>query len=120
MGRGQVVRHQVLVLAFGGSNPSAPAKKLTHCDTNIMQDIARFLDKDGLVTLWPKKRADKDLVLAYLAEKFEFGRSYHENEVNEILKQWHTFVDWPLLRRELFDQGYFDRDLAGTDYRRVK
>lgn len=25
MGRGQVVRHQVLVLAFGGSNPSAPA-----------------------------------------------------------------------------------------------
>lgn len=26
MGRGQVVRHQVLVLAFGGSNPSALAK----------------------------------------------------------------------------------------------
>jgi len=25
VGRGQVVRHQVLVLAFGGSNPSAPA-----------------------------------------------------------------------------------------------
>lgn len=26
MGRGQVVRHMVLVHAFGGSNPSAPAK----------------------------------------------------------------------------------------------
>ena len=26
MGRRQVVRHQVLVLAFGGSNPSAPAR----------------------------------------------------------------------------------------------
>lgn len=26
MGVGQVVRHQVLVLAFGGSNPSPPAK----------------------------------------------------------------------------------------------
>ncbi len=25
MGRGQVVRHQVLVLVFGGSSPSAPA-----------------------------------------------------------------------------------------------
>ena len=25
MGRRQVVRHQVLVLAFGGSNPSGPA-----------------------------------------------------------------------------------------------
>lgn len=29
MGRGQVVRHQVLVLAFGGSNPSAPAIEKT-------------------------------------------------------------------------------------------
>lgn len=27
MGRGQVVRHQVLVLAFSGSNPFAPAKE---------------------------------------------------------------------------------------------
>ncbi len=27
MGCGQVVRHQVLVLAFGGSNPSTPAMK---------------------------------------------------------------------------------------------
>ena len=26
MGRGQVVRHQFLVLAFAGSNPAAPAK----------------------------------------------------------------------------------------------
>jgi hypothetical protein len=26
MGCGQVVRHQVLVLAFGGSNPSIPAR----------------------------------------------------------------------------------------------
>lgn len=26
LGRGQVVRHQVLVLAFGGSNPSDPAR----------------------------------------------------------------------------------------------
>jgi hypothetical protein len=27
MGRGQVVRHQFLVLAFAGSNPAAPASK---------------------------------------------------------------------------------------------
>ena len=29
MGRRQVVRHLVLVQAFGGSNPSAPDKKKT-------------------------------------------------------------------------------------------
>ena len=29
LGCGQVVRHQVLVLAFGGSNPSIPAIEIT-------------------------------------------------------------------------------------------
>jgi hypothetical protein len=84
-----------------------------------METVDRFLNKDNLVKQWPKKQADKKLVLAYLAGKFEFGRSYHEREINEKLKQWHTFGDWPLLRRELFEQGYFDRNRSGTDYRRL-
>ena len=36
MGRRQVVRHQVLVLAFGGSNPSVPAK------LGFSRDFGRF------------------------------------------------------------------------------
>jgi hypothetical protein len=84
-----------------------------------MPDLQRFLDNDGLVKQWPRKLADKRLVLEYLATKFEFNHSYHEREVNEILKQWHTFGDWPLLRRELFEQGFLDRNRSGTDYRRL-
>jgi hypothetical protein len=84
-----------------------------------MVDVQRFLDDTGLVKQWPKKLANKRLVLAYLATKFEFDRSYHERDVNEILKQWHTFSDWPLLRRELFEQGFLDRNRSGTDYRRL-
>ncbi len=34
MGSGQVVRHQVLVLAFGGSSPSSPATMCTKGDRN--------------------------------------------------------------------------------------
>ena len=49
-----------------------------------MDSVSRFLNEDGQVKQWPKKRADKQLVLAYLAGKFEFSRSYHEREVNEI------------------------------------
>ena len=37
MGCGQVVRHQVLVLAFGGSNPSIPAIR------NEARFVLRFL-----------------------------------------------------------------------------
>lgn len=81
--------------------------------------VERFLSENGLVNQWPKKHTDKHLVLVYLADKFEVGRSYDEQEINDILKQWHTFSDWPLLRRELFEQGFLDRDLSGSDYRRI-
>lgn len=81
--------------------------------------VTRFLNDQAQVKQWPKKHNDRRLVLAYLATKFEFGRSYHERVVNEILKQWHTFSDWPLLRREPFEQGFLERNKSGTDYRRL-
>jgi hypothetical protein len=41
VGSGQVVRHQVLVLAFGGSNPSSPAKgsPIYLCFTDVAKKI---------------------------------------------------------------------------------
>lgn len=86
----------------------------------MQKTVERFLNDQGQVIVWPKKHGDKELVLAYLASKFDSDKSYHEREVNEILKQWHSFQDWPLLRRELFERGYFDRNRDGTDYRRQK
>ena len=59
-----------------------------------MESVNRFLDSNGRIRQWPKKMTDKILVLAYLSTKFDFGVSYHEREVNNILKQWHTFSDW--------------------------
>ena len=79
--------------------------------------INRFLDTDGCVTVWPKKQSDKVLVLDYLATKFDANKTYTELEVNEILKLWHTFSDWPLLRRELVDRGYMQRDRSGYEYK---
>jgi predicted GNAT family N-acyltransferase len=76
----------------------------------------RFLDSEGHLTQWPSKHKDQLLVLAYLATKFDYDTSYTEPEVNELLKQWHTFGDWPLLRRELFDRDFMDRDPDGSNY----
>ncbi|HSW66266.1 MAG TPA: DUF2087 domain-containing protein [Bacillota bacterium] len=69
---------------------------------------------------WPTKQAEKEQVTAYLSTKFAFDTSYHEREINDILKAWHTFSDWPLLRRELFERGYLSRNRDGTDYRWLK
>ena len=82
--------------------------------------VGRFLSDDGKVTAWPSKQTDKELVIEYLATKFDFETPYHEREVNEVLKKWHTFSDWPLLRRELFERGYMSRNRSGTEYRRLK
>jgi hypothetical protein len=81
------------------------------------QDILlRFIDDDGLVTAWPSKFEFQTIVLEYLATKFQRDTPYNEKEVNEILKMWHTFSDWPLLRRELVDRGFMTRDLDGSNY----
>ncbi len=82
--------------------------------------LKRFLDDEGKVTVWPSKHSYKVIVLSYLATKFEYDRFYTEKEVNEILKQWHTFTDWPLLRRELIDRHYMARDKNGYNYERLK
>jgi hypothetical protein len=91
-----------------------------------MDDFAAlkpYLDDEGRLTTWPSARnrkAVQTLVLRYLAEKFEFGRDYSEREVNDLLNRWHTFGDPALLRRELFENGYVNREKSGARYWRTK
>lgn len=83
-----------------------------------MKLVERFLNDTGQVVQWPSKQGDKLLVLEYLANKFESDHSYSEPEVNAIIKSWHSFGDWPLLRRELVYYGFIVRRIDGSDYRR--
>jgi len=80
------------------------------------------LDDQGRLTAWPSSRNKKSLqkiALDYLASKFAMEVTYTEKEVNAILKQWHTFADHALLRRELYDKCYFDRKNDGSQYWRT-
>lgn len=85
-----------------------------------MKEIENFVNDQGQLTQWPAKHRFKQAAILYLSTKFETGRAYHELEINEILKQWHTFSDWPLLRRSLVDYGFLVRNIDGTEYKRVK
>jgi hypothetical protein len=82
--------------------------------------VERFLNDEGRLDQWPTKFTDKMSVLGYLAGKFDAEKVYAESEVNEILKQWHTFSDWPLLRRSLYDYGFMDREPDGSRYRIIE
>jgi hypothetical protein len=89
---------------------------------DYVQKLKNYMDKEGRLTEWPSPRNRKGLqrvALEYLASKFEFERTYTEKEVNAILNQFHTFHDHALLRRELYDKGFFDRKLDGTAYWRT-
>ena len=72
-------------------------------------EIRTFLDDKGRLTNYPAKQKRQIYTLFYLASKFESGRQYTEKEVNQVLKDWHTFEDWAMLRRDLYDRRFLNR-----------
>ncbi|NWF70271.1 MAG: DUF2087 domain-containing protein [Chloroflexi bacterium] len=87
---------------------------------DIPAELSTYIDDEGRLKEWPaRKRQLQRAALEYLASKFETGRAYSEKEVNDLLKQWHTFADWALLRREMFEGGLLNRDKDGARYWRT-
>ena len=82
--------------------------------------LRNFLDGDGKLTAFPAKRKMKVYCLFYLAEKFEAEKDYTEQEINNVLLDWHTFADPATLRRELYDYGFLDRSRDGKVYHIAK
>ena len=82
--------------------------------------LRNFLDRDGKLTAFPAKRKMKIYCLFYLAQKFEPEKDYTEQEINNVLLDWHTFADPATLRRELYDYGFLDRSRDGKVYRLAK
>lgn len=85
-------------------------------DNPIFNEINKFLDEEGRLTLFPAKRRNKVIALFYLAAKFDADASYTEKQVNEIIDACHTFQDKWLLRRELVNLGLLCRLTDGSRY----
>ena len=88
---------------------------------NVLTHILRnFLNTDGKLTAFPAKRKMKVYCLFYLAQKFEPEKDYTEQEINNVLLDWHTFADPATLRRELYDYHFLDRSRDGKAYHLAK
>ncbi|HZQ26564.1 MAG TPA: DUF2087 domain-containing protein, partial [Acidimicrobiales bacterium] len=61
--------------------------------------LRQFLSDDGRLTRIPSARAKRLVVLDFLAQQFEPGRSYPERDVNLMLGEFHR--DYAALRRYL-------------------
>ena len=75
--------------------------------------LATFI-KDGRLVLMPTKRSKRLVVLDYLSQQFEPGRTYTEAEVSQTLETFHH--DYAALRRYLVDEGFLARE-ANTYWR---
>ncbi len=78
--------------------------------------LARLLDDEGRVARWPKRRAQRLLILEHLAQHFEPGERLAEAEVNALLNSLHSFDDAALLRRWLVEEGFVGRTASGSAY----
>jgi biotin operon repressor len=84
-------------------NDGAPPHA-SHEDDTV---IRAFFDGPRLRQI-PASRKKRVIVLRRLLERFESGRTYLEQEVNELLRDTHD--DVATLRREMVDYGFMVRD----------
>jgi hypothetical protein len=80
-------------------------------DRKVLGD---FLEAGRLKSI-PAADRKRQVVMRWLAAKFDAGRDYSELEVNAILAEFHN--DYASLRRYLVDYGFMTR--AAGIYRRV-
>ena len=85
----------------------------------VSEKLARYLDAEGRLKGWPARRSDQLDALRYLVARLPDGVEWTERELNELLKALHTFGDWALLRRDLYDARLIDRSPDGRRYWKV-
>lgn len=69
---------------------------------------------NGPLKSFPKQMKHRRIVLGEIAARFGFGRTYTEEEVNEMLEA--VSGDYVTLRRFLIEYGFLDRKPDGSSY----
>ncbi len=105
---GYTVTRALPAQAFGDKTHTRVEMQLSLAAPTVSNsggELARHLDSAGRLLRYPAKPELKRQALEYLTDKFKPGRTYRGGEVNALLERYHTFGDWALLRRDLFESG---------------
>ncbi len=72
--------------------------------------LRNFMTDDGRLHTIPSKHSKLLVVLDHIAQRFEPGQTYPEQEVNAIIERFHP--DFAALRRYLVDNQFLTREDA--------
>lgn len=96
----------------GQPEPTADFKQVERC--------LQHFDPAGVLIRWPTKRQVQELCLWVMWSHIPAEQEMHERDVNGILNQAHQFDDAAILRRSLIGIKLMQRNLDGSDYRRIE
>ena len=94
----------VLAALKQDAKPAGLSEEWTAEEAKVLGD---FFSNGRLKTI-PAQRKKKDIVVRYLAQQFDAGRTYTEQEVNFKLLDFHE--DYATLRREMVDGKLMRRE----------
>lgn len=83
----------------------------------IIQDIDETFNKYVRNKTLPKNDFEKQAILIKITEQFS-DQEYSEDQVNNIIKKFYD--DFALIRRELINFGYMQRDSLKGTYKVLK
>lgn len=84
-----------------------------------VERVANHFDDAGVMIRWPSKVSQQRLCLWVLWSRLPAGVVLTERQVNDLLRDAHSFGDHALLRRELFGAGLVTRTQDCREYRKV-
>jgi hypothetical protein len=70
--------------------------------------LRNFMTGDGRLHTIPRKHSKLLVVLDHIAQSFEPGQTYPEQDVNAIIEKFHS--DYAALRRYLVDNQFLTRE----------
>ena len=101
----------------GADHLGEPMSEVT--EARQLARVARCFDAKGRLQRWPSKRADQLLVLWVVWWQLPGDTQMSEMELNGLLKGWHDYEDYALIRRELVDLDLMRRTPDGKVYRKI-
>lgn len=88
-------------------------------DPKKIDRVARCFAREGRLQRWPSKRSEQLLALWVVWSYLPEDRQMSEQEVSAMLRDWHDYEDYALLRRELIELDMLRRTPNGRVYRRI-